>query len=141
MFHTLYRGDRDTRLCSLISYRLLLSTHYGCSVPIVLLYIPYFTLLLHSLLLPPPTIYQVKIRLFPPPPPYLLPNAFSDPSHSSNSDRVSIYCAIVFWNSLMYYSIVKNPSSSRAVAAEVYIQFLSGVLCGSCLVSHLGTCA
>ena len=53
VFHTLHRGHRDTILCLLISYRLLLCNRYICSVPRVLLYFPSFTLLLRPLLLSP----------------------------------------------------------------------------------------
>ena len=44
------------------------------------------------------------------------PGAFSEPSHRSNSYRVAIYCATVFWSRLMYSSIVKNPASSCDVS-------------------------
>ena len=69
------------------------------------------------------------------------PSALSDPSHRSNSDHVAIYYAEVLWRRLMYSSIVNNPVSSRAVAAEVYVHFLSGVLRGSRPVSRLTTWA
>ena len=52
VFHTLNRVQRDTRICLLISYILLLCTIYGCYVQIVLLYFPSFTHLPHPL--PPP---------------------------------------------------------------------------------------
>ena len=54
VFHSLHRSQRDTRLCTLIMYSFLLCTIYCCSVPIVLLYLPSFTLL--SRLLPPPLL-------------------------------------------------------------------------------------
>ena len=56
------------------------------------------------------------------------PGALYDPSHRSNSDRVVIYCATVFWRRLMYYSIVKKPAASIAITAEVYLHILSVVL-------------
>ena len=59
VFDTLHRRHRDTRICSLISYRLLFFTCYICSVARVLLYFLYFTLILYlllSLLLPPPAL-------------------------------------------------------------------------------------
>ena len=52
-----------------------------------------------------------------------------------------MYCATMFWFLLVYSSIVKNPTSSRDVAAEVYVHFLSGVLHGSRPVSRLATWA
>ena len=56
------------------------------------------------------------------------PSALSKPSHRSNSDRVEMYCVTVFLRCQMYSSIVWNPASFLAVAAELYVHFLS-VLC------------
>ena len=50
-----------------------------------------------------------------------------------------MYCATVLWRSLTYSAIVKNPASSLAAAAEVYLHFLSVVLLRSCPVSRLAT--
>ena len=36
------------------------------------------------------------------------PGSLSEPSHRSNSDRVAIYCATVFWRRLTYSSIIKK---------------------------------
>ena len=69
------------------------------------------------------------------------PGALSDPSHRSNIDCVAIYCATVLWSHLVYSSIVKNPVSSRAVAAEVYIHLPSVVLHMSLPVIRLATWA
>ena len=68
-------------------------------------------------------------------------SVFYNPSHRSNSDRLVMYCATVFWCCLMYSSIVKNHASSLAVADEVYIRFLPGVQCGSRTVRCLSTWA
>ena len=70
-----------------------------------------------------------------------IPGALSEPSHSSNSDRVAMYYATMFCRRRMYSSIVKNPASSLAVSVEVCVHFLSSVLCWdpSCQQSlHLG---
>ena len=69
------------------------------------------------------------------------PGAISDPSHRSNSDRVVMYYATVFCRRLIYSSIVKNPASSLAAVAEVYLHLPSGVLRGSRPVSRLSTWA
>ena len=50
-----------------------------------------------------------------------------------------MYCATVFWRHLMYYYIVKNPTSYLAVDAEVYFHFPSGILCGSRPVRFIAT--
>ena len=52
-----------------------------------------------------------------------------------------MYCETVYWHRLIYSSIFKNPASSRAISAEVYVQFLSGVLRRSRPVSRLVTYA
>ena len=50
-----------------------------------------------------------------------------------------MYCATVFCRSLIYSSIVKNPTSSLAASVEVYLHLLSGVLHGNRPVSRLAT--
>ena len=50
-----------------------------------------------------------------------------------------MYYAAVFWRLLMYTSIAKNPAFSLAVAANIYIQFLSGFLCRSHTISRIST--
>ena len=52
-----------------------------------------------------------------------------------------MYCATMFWLHLMYSSITNNPASYLAVAAKVYVHFLSGVLRGRRPVSRLSTWA
>ena len=143
VFYTLHIGQRDIILCPLIIYRLLLYTRYACSVPRVLLYFPSFTILPHSL---PPLPLPL-----PAPPPYQYPpvittasliappGALSNPSHRYNSDCVAMYCATMFGCRLMYSSIIKNPASSRAVAAEVYVHLPYGVLRGRRPVRCLAT--
>ena len=138
VFHTLHRGQRDARLCPLISYRSLLCTCYGCSVPRVLLYLPSFTLLLHPL--PPPLIpRQIKPPCSHQGIPTRATGALSNPSQRSNSDCVVSYRDTMFWIRLMYSSIVKNPAYSRAIAAEVYVHFPPSVLRRSRPVSCLDT--
>ena len=51
--------------------------------------------------------------------PTCAPGTLFDPSHRSNSDRVAMYCATVFWRRLRYSSIAKNPDSFLTVAAKV----------------------
>ena len=63
--------------------------------------------------------------------------ALSDPSHRSNIDRVSIYCATVFWRRLTYSSIVKKPAASLATAAKFYFHVPSVFLHRSFPVSRL----
>ena len=145
VFHTLKRGQRYTIIFSLISYILLLFTLYCCSVPRVLLYFP------PSLFSPPPfPLPQPPLPLTAPTPdklppvpttssPLVPPVALSDPSHRSNSYRVSMYCATVLCRHLMYSSIVKNPASSLAVATDMYHHFPSSVLCRSLTVICLAT--
>ena len=50
-----------------------------------------------------------------------------------------MYYANMFWRRLMYYSIFKNLASSRAVVAEVYVHFPSGVIRGRHSVSRIAT--
>ena len=140
VFHTLHRGQRDARLCPLISYRSL-----RCTLTFAPPRESSFTSLRHSS--PPspsavaasrpparsiPTCSQHHI-------PTRAPGAISDPSHRSNSDRVVMYYATLFCRRLIYSSIVKNPTSSLAAAAEVYLHLPSGVLRGSRPVSRLAT--
>ena len=50
-----------------------------------------------------------------------------------------MYCATVLWRRLTYSAIVKNPASSLAAAAKVYLHFPSVVLYGSYHVIRIST--
>ena len=52
-----------------------------------------------------------------------------------------MYWANVFWRRRIYSYIVKNPASPLAVAAKVYVQFLSGVLRRICPINRVSTWA
>ena len=67
------------------------------------------------------------------------PGALSEPSHRSSSDRVAMYCANVFCRRRMYSSIVWNPASSLAIAAEVYVHPPSGFCRGICPARRIAT--
>ena len=67
------------------------------------------------------------------------PGDLSNPSNRSSSDLVAMYYSTVFCHSQMYSSIVWNPASSLAVAAEVYSHFLSFFCHGSLPVSRSST--
>ena len=73
--------------------------------------------------------------------PTCAPGALSNPSHRYHSDLVGMYCTTVFWRCLMYSSTNKTPTSSRAIADEVYFYFLFGVLRRRRPVSRLATWA
>ena len=142
VFHTLHKGQRDTRLCSLISYRSLCCTlTFALSRKSSIILSP-------SLFSPVPFHHcrfrflqprQVNSHLFPQLHPYSRHGALSHPSRKSNSYRVAMYCVTVLWRRLIYYSIVKNPASSLSVIEKVYLHFLSDVLHGSRPVSCLDT--
>ena len=140
VFHTLYRGQRDTRLCPLISWfwYVVLSLPLSHSRS---LYIPHCH---YS----PPSSSSTAAAVFRAPTRSIssfyhhriltrIPGALPYPSHRSNSDCVAIYCAAVFWRRLTYSSIVKNPAASLTAAAKVYLHVLSVVLHGICPVSCL----
>ena len=142
VFHTLYRGERYTRLCPLISYRPI-----RCTLTFSPTWESYFTFLRHS---SPPSPSAVATAASRPPTgsfstcshhriPNCAPGALYDPSHRSNSDCVAMYCATVFCRHLINSFTVKNPASSLADAAEVYLHLLSCVLRGSRPVRHLAT--
>ena len=112
VFHTLHRGQIDTRLCPLISHRSL-----RCTLTFALSRESLFTSLRHS---SPPSPSAVAAAAYRAPSrsittsshhriPTRAPGALYDPSHRSNSDCVAMYCATVFFRRLMYSSIVKNP--------------------------------
>ena len=137
MLHTLHRGQRDTRLCPLISYILLLFTLYCCSVPRVLLYFPPSLLSLVPLLrrrspasrAPARSITTCSHHRNP----TCAPGALSNPSHSSNSDRVAMYCATIFWRRLMCSSTTKTPAGVRILfkccgtgGTDIQIGYLGG---------------
>ena len=142
VFHTLHRGQRDTRLCTLISYRSL-----RCTINFSPPQESFFTSLSHSfrprplppLSLPLPTPLPYQITYSHHCIPTYTPLALFDPSHRYNSDHVSMYCETVFCCFLIYSSMDKNLVSSLAVDAEVYLHLPSGVLSGSCHASRLAT--
>ena len=142
VFHTLCIGQRDTILCLLIIYRLL-----RCTLIFSLPQDSSFTSLRHySPLFPSavaaaasrapvrsiPTCYHHHI-------PNRSPGALSDPSHRSNSDRLAMCYATLFCCRLIYSSIVKNPASSLATAAEMYFHLPHSVLRGIRTVIRLVT--
>ena len=142
VFHTLHRVQRDTRLFPLISYK---------SIRCNLTFDPpreySFTSLSHSSP-PSPSVVAASAYCYPSRSmptcyhhciPTCYPKSLYETSHSSNSDCVAIYCATVFWRRLIYSSIVKNPASYLAAAAEVYLHLPSVVICVSRPVSFLDT--
>ena len=135
MFHTLDRGQRDSRLCpylvsfATLYYSLPLSHPISITPPPVT--VPPRT---RPLLPPPPPPgpYHVYTLLIPPlhpqPPP---PGVLSVSSHRSRSNHVAMKCTTVFCLLQMYSPITSNPTSSLAAAAEVYSHFTSVRLGGS----------
>ena len=144
LLQTLYIGHRDTKLCTLISYILLCFT-----LTFALPQDSSSTPFCHSYPLPPsaaattaaatrdPTrsILSCSHHCTPTHP----PGAISDPSHRSNSDRVEMYCATMFYRHLIYSSIVKKTDSSLAAASEVYLHLPYCVLLRRCPVIRLVT--
>ena len=103
VFHTPHRGQRDTRICHWISYILL-----RCTPNFAPPQESYFTSLINSstpspsaLFLPLPMPLPDKITYSHPCIPTCSPWALSDSSHISNSDRVVMYCTIVFCRGLI----------------------------------------
>ena len=104
VFHTLYRGQIDTRLYPLSSYRSL-----RCTLTFSPPQESSFTSIRHSSSPSPSAVAATSSRT----PtrsiptcshhciPTRSPGALSDPSHRYNSDHVAIYCATVFWIRLM----------------------------------------
>ena len=144
MFPTLQRVQRDTRLCSLISHRLL-----RCTLTFAPLRGSSFTSLCHSSAPSPSAVAaavaasRARARSIPAYYHHRIPNrtpgALSDPSNKSNSDCVAMYCVTVFCRRLIYSYIVKNPDFPLAAAVEVYIHLPSGVLRGRRPVRRLVT--
>ena len=142
MLRTLHRGQRDTRLCPLISYISL-----RCTLTFSPPQDSYFTSLRHSSLPSPSSVAAAASRA----PaksiitcsrhhiPTRAPGALSGPSHISKSDRVAMYCATVFCHRLIYPPIVKNIASSLAATDKVYLHVLASVLRSSRLISRLYT--
>ena len=110
VFHTLYRGQRDTRLFPLISYISLC-----CTLTFAPSRESYFTSLCHSSPLSPSDVAAAASRS----ParsittcphrriPNRAPGAFSNPPHRPNSDHAVMYCATMIFRRLIYSSIVK----------------------------------
>ena len=123
VIYTLHRGQRDTRLYPLISYRSLLCTLTSApSWEFLFTYLRHYS----SPFLPVVAAAAscAPARSFPTFSHHCIPNhapgALSDPSHRSNSGRVAMYCATIFYHLLMYSPIVKNHASLLSVTATVY---------------------
>ena len=123
VFYTLHRGQGDTRLFPIISYRSL-----RCTLTFVLTWESSVTFLGHSSPWSPsavaaaasrtpaisiPTCSRQRI-------PTCSPGSLYNPSHRSKSDHVTIHYATVFCRCLIYSYIVKNTASSLATADKVY---------------------
>ena len=120
VFHTLHRGQSNTRLFPLISYRSL-----RCTLNFAPPRESSFTSLHHPSP-PPPSAVAAAASCTPARSistcshhriPTHAPGARSEPSHSSNSDLVTMYCTTVFCRRLIYSSLVNNPASSLAAVA------------------------
>ena len=144
VFHNLHRGQRDTRLCTLISYRLL-----RCTLTFDPPRESSITSLHHSSPPYPSAVAAAAssktVRSIPTCSIHCIPTcvlgALSNPSHRYNSDRVAMYCATVFWRRLIYSSTIKTPDSSRAIASKVYFHIPFVVIHRSRPVSRLATWA
>ena len=130
VFHTLYRGGRDTKLCP---YLVHYTTLHPLPVPQIgslpfypLLYssIPYSSTsaavsvvsLSPVISIPACSYHHITTRA---------PCILSVALHRSRSDLVAMYCATVLCLCQMYASIVSNLASALAASAEVYSQFPS----------------
>ena len=142
MFRTLQRGQRENIIYPLISYRLL-----RCNLTFARTRESSFTSFRPSY---PPSSSAVAAAAYPAPvssipscsyhlSPTRVHGDLSDPSHRSNSDHVVIYCATVLFCRLVYSLIVKNPVSSLAATAEVYLHLSYSALRGSRPVKRLST--
>ena len=142
VFHTVHRGQRDIRLCPLISYRLLC-----CNLTFAPPRESSSTSLSHSSP-PSPSAVDAAVSCTPARSIHTCSHqrihthssgALSGPSHRSNSDRLAMYCVTVFYRQLIYYSILKNPASLLAATAKVYLHLSFSVLHGrrptSCLTT------
>ena len=142
VFHTLYRGQRDTRLYPLLVSFSTLYFLFRFPIPGVFLSSPYQSS-------PPSTSANAPAASCAPTRsitacshhniPTRAPGSLSDPSHMSNNYRVEIYCATVLWRHLTYYSIAKKPAASLDIAVKLYFHVLSVILRMSCPVSRLAT--
>ena len=128
VFHTLHRGQRDTRICPYLVTFAKLYFLCRCTRPGVFIPPPPATVPPHTRpRLPPPSTWPLSglYLLYPTTASPPRPGVLSVSSHRSRIDRVAMNCAAVFCLLRMYSSIALKHASSIATVAEIYSHFTS----------------
>ena len=144
LFHTLHRGQRNTRLCPyLVHFTTLhfsIMVYHPRSLPIFYHHCSHLSL---SVSASAAALSMVPVRYIPACSHHCIPTCSHGvlfiSSYSSRIDRVAMNCATVFLLILIYSPIASNPTSSFAAATKVYSHFPSYRIHRSLHISRFST--